>query len=504
MPEELVLELELEMETEAEGAGEVYGEQIDGEAVVCISIVAACAGASRFCDQHLVLPKLLYFSLNILCYSTYTFTANYFKDVWGIPSHHFGYIIGLCAVSFTGSILWTIIADRTRQYKFILSLSALGYAVSFLALRTNLFVHADITYRFVFVATFYGFSNFFTSALYPLLDNRVFFMLSKDPRFSKELFGRQRLFGTIGQSLITAINGFAIRSFGYDAIFVSLVLSATLFLSLIFVGIPSDTAVPSKDDPKAQAEGVDGGDGGGAHCSGEGKDGDGEDGGCKIEERALIAGPEEGYFWKPAMMLLSTPDFAFFLLVILIAGTTRGVVGNYLPQYLHDSMHLSPEMVGILLQTRIITEIAIFFLGKQMLLWMGVYWMLFLAQLTGFLRVLVYALLPTHYPWTMVPLVAELLKGINSACLISAGARYVYDYAPIGTEATAQGFFSGVHSYLANSASGFFGGLILELHNNDPAAFQFLFKYTAVLALLGIVLFTLRYMIAVSSTSRCT
>jgi hypothetical protein len=189
--------------------------------------------------------------------------------------------------------------------------------------------------------------------------------------------------------------------------------------------------------------------------------------------------------------------FFFFLLVILIAGTTRGVVGNYLPLYLEKAMNLSSSQIGLLLQARIITEIGIFFLGKQILVIFGVNWMLFLAQASGFLRVFAYAFLPTSYPWTLMPVAVELLKGVNNACLIAGGTRYVCDSAPAGYEATAQGLFSGVHSYLANSASGFFGGLILHLYRNydEPIALRHLFSITSGVAVLGMLIHVLSLII---------
>jgi hypothetical protein len=74
--------------------------------------------------------------------------------------------------------------------------------------------------------------------------------------------------------------------------------------------------------------------------------------------------------------------------------------------------------------------------------------------------------------------------------MTSAGIQHVHDFAPAGTEATAQGFYSGVHSYLANATSGFFGGWILVLHKGDPNAYYVLFGYTALLAAMGTVLYS--------------
>lgn len=411
------------------------------------------AGLPRsWAANYLVFPKLLYFTLNILVYSTYTFTAKYFSDVWRIPEHHFGYILGLCAVGFSGSLLWTMVADRTRQHRLVLLLTTLGYAGSFSLLRSGLFLQAPLRDRLIFVATCYGLANFFMSALFPLLDNRVLMILAAEPEpFSKELFGRQRLWGVLGQSVVTLLNGATITIWGFDAMFTNLVASSMIFSLLIILGVSSK--MNSRQDERYPCEPI----------------------------QPSIP------FCEAAQRLIYSPNYLFFLAIILVAGTTRGVSGNYLPQYLEKVMNLSTLEISLVLQSRIIAEVGIFFMGQPLMNWLGIHWLLAVAQLTGLLRVLIYAILPSR--WTGIPLIVELLKGVNNACLVSAGVRYVHELSPPGVEATAQGFFSGVHSYLANAASGFFGGTILQMCSHHAEPFKALFAYTSILSTAGIVAF---------------
>lgn len=413
--------------------------------------------------KYLVFPKLLYFTLNVLVYSIYTFTAKYFSDVWRIPEHHFGYILGLCAVGFSGSILWTMIADRTKQHRLILLLTTLGYAGSFSLLRSGLFLQAPLRDRLIFVAICYGLANFFMSALFPLLDNRVLMILAAEPgSFSKELFGRQRLWGVLGQSVVTLLNGATIAVWGFDAMFVNLVASSLIFSLLIIFGVPSTTNL-KKDENHP----------------------------CEPIQPSIP-------FGEAARRLIYSPTYLFFLLIILVAGTTRGVAGNYLPQYLERVMNLSTLEISLILQSRIVAEVGIFFMGQPLMNWLGIHWLLAVAQLTGLLRVLIYAILPSH--WTSIPLIVELLKGVNNACLVSAGVRYVHDLSPPGVEATAQGLFSGVHSYLANAASGFFGGAILHMCSSHAEPFKVLFAYTSILSTVGLVAFVAYYLIRRTKT----
>lgn len=410
----------------------------------------------------LLFPKLLYFILNVLVFSTYTFTAKYFEDVWGVPGYHYGYMLGLCAISFSGSLLWTLLADRTQRHKSILALAAIGYTGSFCLLRVELFQRASLAYRLAFVSFCYGLSNFFTSALFPLLDNQVFMMLSVDSQSPcKELFGRQRLFGILGQSAITLLNGFCIEQWGFDSMFVNLVIACLFFCLLIVFGIPERTDVtklpdaPSTTSPRSEA--------------------------ITFRQRVI--------------RLIRSQDYLVFLLVILLAGITRGVTGNYLPQYLEKTMHMTTFGISIMLQSRLLTEVGIFFVGPFLLNRLGIHWLLTVAQITGLVRVGLYAVIPSHPPWSSTPFAIELLKGISSACLISAGALYAHNVSPTGVEATAQGLYSGVHSYLSNAASGFFGGIILQIHRDDPDSYKVLFLYTSLLSALGLAIYIFRFLV---------
>lgn len=426
-------------------------------------------------SENLLIPKLLYFTLNVLCYCVYTYTGIYFEQVWKISNYHYGYIIGICCgVSFGGSLLWTILADRTGHHRNIIVASTVGYCASYMLLwwaQGAFPADSTFAFRLALVSLSYGLSNFFTSGMYPLLDHCMFVHLSRDARFTKELFGRQRLFGTLGQSFITALMGFTISIYGFDSIFVALAISTALFLFLVLWGLPSKrhTAPPTIIQEKTDR---------------------------KVDDSpADIPSENHQTIFSPTKLLLSKPDYVFFLFIILIAGTTRGVIGNYVPQFMGTTLGVPTKYMGLILQSRILTEVVIFFIGKQMMERVGVVWMMIIGQAAGFLRAFAYAVVPAEHPWNLSPLLIELLKGVNNACLISAGVRYCHDVAPPGASTTAQGFFSGVHSFLANATSGFFGGAILQLFHRHQHGYRILFAATAILSFIGLALYCLRQLV---------
>lgn len=410
--------------------------------------------------EYLIIPKILYFLLNVLLYSTYTFTAKYLEEVWRITPHHFGYIIGLSALSFIGSLAWTWLVDACGKHRLILITASLAYALLFLSLRLEpLFKYASEGLRMIFVITAFGLSNYCSSALFPLLDNRVLVMLKGNPTVpsSIDLFGRQRLFGVLGHSFITLVNGHLIERYGFDAMFISILLSAIIFSIVVATSIPNSKTItnsPSTPNPTSSPS-------------------------------------DNAHRLKLSLSsLLGNTTFTLFLLTILLAGTTRGVVGNYLPQFLEKSLCFSTSKISLMLQSRIITEIFIFFIAPNLLGKFGARWVLFLGQMAGLLRVLAYAALPYHPPWRYSALVVELLKGISNACIVSGGVRLVYELSQgTGLSAMAQGFFSGTHSYLANALSGFFGGIILQVNQTCDEPFRRLFLTTTGVSILGIIIF---------------
>ncbi len=517
------------------------------------SICRACKSLCRACRYYLVGPKLLYLFLNMMLYSTYTFAASYFEQTWGLQMHYFGYIIFLCGiVSFVGSLTWTALADRTGRHKELLILMSLASCLSFLALRSNSPSTLPFAARLLYVSLCVALSNFFSSALYPLLDSCVMAHLADYSATAKELFGRQRLFGAVGQSLVTALSGVAIDRHGSDAMFAILVASMLLFILVVATSIGRSPPPPHggdrlpKEVPSRVEEGLlpqkslpassqdDGRASQSAACQAaaiaplivhrtpaEGRALPGQDeplprcGGLHdatagaaavvaldVDRKGAVEA-EAPLHRLPARTLFGTYEFSFFLAIILIAGTSRGVVGNYLPLYFEKEMSMDQTHICIMMQTRIITEIGVFFMEESLMRRIGGANMLLLAQATGLLRVLAYAILPAQPPWTLLPLAIELFKGISNACLVSAGVHYVHSYSSSGREATAQGFFTGVYCYLANASSGLFGGLVLHVYSDAPHKFRTLFTYTSVLSLLGIIWFLLQaHMLAAYRTGR--
>ena len=71
------------------------------------------ARLSSFSQHWLLVPKALYFLLNLAFYSCYTFRAKYLREVYGIADNEYGIVAAvLSLVVFLSGYLWSYISDR--------------------------------------------------------------------------------------------------------------------------------------------------------------------------------------------------------------------------------------------------------------------------------------------------------------------------------------------------------------------------------------------------------
>ena len=429
-----------------------------------------------FVARFLIVPKLLYLLLNMCVYSTYNFTGVYFEDVWGIPIHSYGFIAALTTIGFLGSILWTMLADRTGRHKSILILASLGFAGTFCLLRLEPFHGPEYVWqKYLFVSLVFCVSNFFCSALYPLLDNRIFAILLQNPNFSTKLYGKQRLWGSIGQAIATQLNSYGIATaLSYDSMFINLAWSTAAFILVVIL------AVPSKLQPRTEtmAEGI-------------------KDAAAVPMEAPILSTSSSAHesakkksVFTPVRTLLSKSQFCWFIALALSAGYVRAILGHYVVSYFKNVMKLSSNFYGLAMQTRLVSELALFFIGKTLLTRIGAFWVMMIGLLAGALRSAAYAVLPIS--WTWVPFVSEFLKGVNSACVIQAGVRIAHSLAPPGCEATAQGFFSGIQAYLANALAGCVGAVTLKIYEKSPFALNTLFLHTAIVSFVTCIIYAVK------------
>lgn len=464
-----------------------------------------------FAEENLLFPKLLYVFLNFAAYSTYTFMGKFLKDKWGVSDSQYGYVLGFCgALGFLGATAWSMLDDKTRRHKLVLITAAACCAAFCMPLRAHrLFRTAPQPLRLFLVYLLLGGYNFCISALYPLVGNYVLALLAHDPRFTKGLFSRQLLFGTLGQATITVLTGQLLAHYEPEAMFLVFAISCALFIVVVYYGVraeylSSSTTTLSSSSTRSQSQ---------AQARSRPRHS------AAIPPREELERPEQpgdsdkpeqpgdsdkpeqlepvkprDSFVRPFFHVVLSPDFALFLLVILIASSVRAVFGNFLARYFEAAMGMRSDRYPLWMQMRLVFEIILFFWGKEIFDAIGNPCALLIGQLSGILRAAAYAYIPTDDPWRHVlPPLIEVLRGVNHACITTAGARYVHDIAPPGATASALGIFSGVQSNLSLVLAGFVGGWVLKREETNPLAYQILFRYSAFVGIVGCLVFCLHH-----------
>lgn len=435
-------------------------------------------------DKYLIFPKSIFFLLNFILYTTYTYQMDYLSKAWHLNITSFGFITSIPIVSFFSAIAWSSLAQRTGKYKEIIVCVVGMYSIcftSFQGLERVMHGQEELE-RFVVVAIIYGSMSILSSALFPLLDHKIYVKLAKDPRFSPELFGRQRLWGTVGQGVAGFMAGVGIKRFGYPAIFILSAGASVLFILLVIVGFES-----SHDPHPEQSEKI------------ESDKSDDENAGSNEKIVSNDSENNEKIPWSVAMKKLMHLRFISFLLVVLVASYSRAIVGNYLVRYLSVCLRIDSGASGFLILMRTVPEICCLFFSKNILREFGVNNMLLLAQLAGLIRVTTYAWLPADAEdakW--VPFLVESLRGVNNAFLMTSGVRLAHELAPLQAQTVAQGFFHGIFGNLTTGTAGMLGSFISLCYEGKSEAeiIRIIFKFSSFGSIFGLFLFAFFYFLS--------
>lgn len=445
---------------------------------------------TSFTEHWLIYPKLAYMTMSMALYSTYVYTPAYFEAAWGVPTHGYGYISAISVLSLAGSLLWSRLGERMRCANGMMYICSALYAALFGVLGLEIGARGtDDLVRMALVTICYGGSSAFGGALSPLLDHLVLEYLEGHVQYTKELYGRQRLWSSIGHALIVVINGWGIQTYGYKSMFICLFASTAAFLLTLIL---LHTSVARTTRPTERAGIQQGGE------SNASKEGEHERTGSVPASSpsqvtlitsggptALVPQPANG---RPSLLrLLGHPVFALFTTSILIAGFVRCVVGSFGPVYFKKILMMREGVYGMAMQTRLLPEMLCFFYGGELSKRYGSDLLMLIGQLAGIMRAAVYAMTPAGpgYSWVTYP--AEMLKGLNNAAIMMAGPRMAHDIAPPGEGATALAIFHGTYSSLAMIVAGVAGGQVLRVFGDTAIGFRNLFMVTALSGLIPII-----------------
>ena len=468
-------------------------------------------------DPYLLAPKLLYFFVNCVFYSVHGLIGIFFIKKCGLSATNYAFVSSVAAINFVGAIVWSHIADKTGAYKTILATTIMLYAIIFslqgFDFEKTVFpmfgVEFTITKLVWVLVVINTVANFISSAIFPILDNVILGMLAQNPSFSKEVFGRQRLFGAFGHAASTGASMAAQRllfaSEGKEnkaAMFFVMIASALISTFLVIFAIPSGVHAPEhlkghghggSDEKKKQLAPERSDTPHSTSSAVSAKDGTIGKNAMMVEQAmphsATPAPPlveipiaKPGMDRSPVVILLTSPEFLFFLSFIFLAGYIRTVMGLFSAISIHNSAEKKDKAgkdVWYIFYSqgpKVFSEVLVYFFSKQIMGFFGYHWMLLVSQIAGIIRVFGYGLGDDP----SLAMIWELLKGINTGLFFSSAVRIANEIAPKGCGNTAQGLMSGTYSGIASALAAIFSGLQISRHTDEKDGIMQMFVETAI------------------------
>lgn len=371
-------------------------------------------------------PFSFYFLILAAAAAYRPYLVLYYQSL-GFTGAQIGLLAGIAPLITVISLpLVTGFADRTNRHKLFLSLLLLAVVAGLV-----LYPYFE---TFILLIGLVILNRVAFSPIMPLSDSATMFMLGD----RKDLYGRMRLGGTIGFSIVAIVAGTLVENYGLKIAFWSAA-------GLIFIAfLVSQKLVHGEKEDEQPAE--------------KGR----------------------------ATELLKNPHFMLFLLLGLSGGISFATLNTYLFPYMKE-LGAGESTMGLALTIGTIIEIPVLFFVSRFIKRFGAYPLLiFSIAMTG-LRFLLLAVAVN--PITV--LFIQLLNGFNHPLLTVAGVTYADKHAPQGFRATAQGVFNVAVGGIGAAVGGFVGGLLFEGLGAKGMYFAFFIFIALVLVFVSLIRRTL-------------
>jgi MFS family permease len=306
------------------------------------------------------------------------FLVLYYQQL-GFSGGQVGLLLGVSPfLSLFASPFWTGLADARHRHKAVLTVTLVA-AIVFAALYPFFRSFGPL---FTVVALF----SFFVAPIVALVDSATISMLGDQ----REMYGRVRLWGTVGWGIAAPLAGIFLQRYGLQWMFwmYSALMAINLFITRKLVFVKPASSTP---------------------------------------------------FWAGLRVLLTNRRWVFFLLTVFIAGIGLSAQTNYLA-VLMEIKGGDKSLLGVALFITTLSEVPIMFFSNRLLKGLKSRGLLILAIFFTGLRCLLYALVAGP----VALLVLQLVHGLTFPLLWVAGVTYVAENAPEGLGATGQGVFGSV------------------------------------------------------------
>ena len=366
--------------------------------------------------KWIISTRVLYF-LYFAAFGIFVTYIDLFFRSLGYTGVQIGWINSVLALVAIGAgPVWGLLSDRHGSVRPYLAAAVLGSAVlAYTISRIDAFL-----WTLPVVAAF----GFFRQPLLPLLDSSTMRVLRRHP----EMYGRQRLWGTLGFILTSWGFGLLLARSGLTWLFGGFIVLLLMMLAVIHL-LPGTGARPDRPH------------------------------------------------WSSMAAVIKNVDWLMFTGSIILLGIGNFATHHFLGIHIKE-LGSDEALVGTVAALGAITELPILFWGAPLLTRFGPWRLLLFAYAVTALRLFLYGVMPAAV-WA-IPI--SLLHSVTFGVYWIAGVAYVDNLAPDNLKATAQGLL-----YATMGMAGILGGPIAGLIFDTLGA-GWLFVASSVMALSALVL----------------
>jgi len=447
--------------------------------------------SSKGQSDSLLVPKLLYFLLNWVTYSTHTYLGQFVGAYWGITNDRYQLSNIAQLANFVGALVWGSLADRSKKYKLICSICCLCAGMFATLQAFPIPGEAGKTWNFTYFCVLCIFQHFFGAGTFALIDAICLSILNNHPKSSKDAYGKQKMWGTVAHNICTKVLHFVYKKFGddFNVMFYSLTTATLLLVSTLIYGIPDNLKVEAhkhghhakKEEKKPTALDV-------------GSTSSAVDSTASVDTIQSVAPPKKNE--NTVFLLLKSGTFLFFLFSVLGAGLVRSVHTITQSLFITDVLGQDKSLVADAILFRLPFELGLLFYAKEVMAKVGVHWFFVVGQAAGLLRMLVYTMLTDDFAATRIGkgilISMESLKGANSSMVSASAVKMAAELAPEGCSGAAQTLVAGTWQGISMGLAAILGFLLVKTKNLE-ASYKRLYIVTSVIGALCLVVVFCRF-----------
>jgi PPP family 3-phenylpropionic acid transporter len=371
-------------------------------------------GAAR--APHLWPVKVLYFLLFAAQGVYYTFINVYYASI-GLSGTQIGLINTVSPlVGMFSSPSWGVLSDRTGKTRRLLAITTLGAILTSLAISQ---IHS-----FALLLAVVALYALFNSPTVPLVDSTALELLGEH----RERYGAQRVWGSIGFVVTSAVIGLILERTGISFIFIGNAVILAIFIVALVV----------------------------------------------LPERPVRL---SGSIWRGLSTMMRQPPWLVFAASIGLLGMANSGMQNFLSVMLHG-MGGSDSLIGITWTIGAIAEMPVMILGALLLKRFGARRLIGFAISVYGLRMLLYSVMPAP-EWAAW---IASLGGLSFGLYWISAVTYASELAPAHLKATSQGLLVAV-----TSLSGIIGATLAGLLY-DQVGPSIMFRILAGFCVLALIL----------------